>query len=727
MTFYKKLSPFYNLMVFYCIISFLLRIVLLFHPITQSSFTILESLKIFSLGIISDVFTFIVASVFLWLYLIFISNSKYNKPYGYIILAVFVGLFAYVASGKSIFSEYGGALPKIVLIFIGIKTALFALLLFLPALKDKIRYWLFAFVIFLYVLLILQNALSEYFFWNEFGVKYNFIAVNYLIYTNEVIGNIMQSYPVIPLFSALFLVTGIVTYFILKGSKNYINAIPSFNEKLKISGIYIVLFSVSLFAIPNLAKTENSKNVFVNELQANGLYKFYLAFQNNKLDYFKFYKTSPNQKAYAILKEQFPTISGEKMIRKITSDSTENHKNVVLITIESLSAEYMKMYGNEQNITPFLDSLAQKSLQFTNLYAVGNRTVRGLEAVTLCLPPTAGESIIKREDNKNKFSTGFLFNQRGYNVKFMYGGDAFFDNMQDFYSGNGYKIVDKSSFAPEEITFSNVWGVCDEDMYNKAIKVMNAEAKENKPFFNHIMTVSNHRPFTYPNNKIDIPGDIKSRDGGVKYTDYSLRRFFAMASKQPWFKNTVFVIVADHCASSAGKTELPLDKYRIPAFIYNPEAKPAKYNKLMSQIDLMPTLFGLLHFSYESKFFGQDVFKPDYKPRAFIATYQDLGLIKDNVLTILSPKQEVKQFDLQLNPKPGIAPEYQIDYNEIPIKTQRTDLVNETISFYQTASDMLKKREYQKSVNINPKIDSGFKQASLKNDKQITRSERSFQ
>lgn len=727
MTFYKKLSPFYNLMVFYCIISFLLRIVLLFHPITQSSFTILESLKIFSLGIISDVFTFIVASVFLWLYLIFISNSKYNKPYGYIILAVFFSLFAYVASGKSIFSEYGGALPKIVLIFIGIKTALFALLLFLPALKDKIRYWLFAFVMFLYVLLILQNALSEYFFWNEFGVKYNFIAVNYLIYTNEVIGNIMQSYPVISLFSALFLVTGIVTYFILKGSKNYINTIPSFNQKLKISGIYIVLFAISLFAIPNLAKTENSKNVFVNELQANGLYKFYLAFQNNKLDYFKFYKTSPEQKAYAILKEQFPAISGEQMIRKITSDSTENHKNVVLITIESLSAEYMKMYGNQQNITPFLDSLAQKSLQFTNLYAVGNRTVRGLEAVTLCLPPTAGESIIKREDDKNKFSTGFLFNQRGYNVKFMYGGDAFFDNMQDFYSGNGYKIVDKSSFTPEEITFSNVWGVCDEDMYNKAIKVMNAEAKENKPFFNHIMTVSNHRPFTYPNNKIDIPGDIKSRDGGVKYTDYSLRRFFAMASKQPWFKNTVFVIVADHCASSAGKTELPLDKYRIPAFIYNPEAKPAKYNKLMSQIDLMPTLFGLLHFSYESKFFGQDVLKSDYKPRAFIATYQDLGLIKDNVLTILSPKQEVKQFDLQLNPKPGIAPEYQIDYNEIPMKTQRTDLVNETISFYQTASDMLKKREYQKSVNINPKIDSGFKQASLKNDKQITRSERSFQ
>ncbi|PUU68296.1 sulfatase [Flavobacterium sp. WLB] len=696
MSSFKKLSTFYNLAIFYFSISFILRIVLIFHPITQSSFKFLESLKIFGLGLLSDFFVFVIASVFLWLYLIFLSESKYRKPYGYVILGFLSLLLLYTASGKSIFDEYGGALPRIVLIFIGLKTILFTVFLLLPKYRTKLRFWLYSFVIFLYVLLILQNGLSEYFFWNEFGVKYNFIAVNYLIYTNEVIGNIMQSYPVIPLFSALFLVSGIVTYFIVKRSKNYINEIPSFTEKVKISGIYWVLFFISLAAIPTLAKTENSKNVFVNELQSNGLYKFYLAFENNKLDYFKFYKTLPNQEAFTILKKQFPNISGENTIQKISSDSTENHKNVVLITIESLSADFMKTYGNQENITPFLDSLSQKSLQFTNLYAAGNRTVRGLEAVTLCLPPTAGESVVKREDNKNKFSTGSVFKQKGYNVKFMYGGDAFFDNMQDFYSGNGYQIVDKSSFTPEEITFSNVWGVCDEDMYNKAIKVMNAEAGQNKPFFNHIMTVSNHRPFTYPNNKIDIPGDIKSRDGGVKYTDYALKKFFDMARKQPWFNNTVFVIVADHCASSAGKTELPLDKYRIPAFIYTPNEKPEKCNKLMSQIDLMPTLLGLLHFDYDSKFFGQDVLKPSYKPRAFIATYQDLGLIKDNVLTILSPKQEVKQFALKLDSKDSVSSEFQVEYDEMPLKKHNVDLVNETISYYQSASFLLKEKKYQK-------------------------------
>jgi len=693
----KKFSPFYNLALFYIIVSFVLRIVLMFHPITQASFVFVDSLKIFTIGLISDLFVFVLATGFLWLYLIFISNSKYYKPYGYIIFGFFVALFLYVASGKTILNEYGGALPKIGMIFVGLKTLLFGLLLFLPKHRDKIRFCLFTFVMFLYVVLILQNGISEYFFWNEFGVKYNFIAVNYLVYTNEVIGNIMESYPVIPLFSTLFIIAGIVTYFIIKRTRNYIDDIPTFTEKIKISVIYLALFAIALFAVPSLAKKENSQNVFTNELQANGIYRFYLAFMNSELDYFKFYKTLPEKEAFALLGKQIPSISGSSTARQINNDSTQITKNVVLITIESYSADFMKTYGNDQNITPFLDDLAQKSLMFTNLYAVGNRTVRGLEAVTLCFPPTAGESVVKRKDNKNKFSTGSIFKQKGYNVKYLYGGDAFFDNMEDFFTGNGYDIVDKKTFAPEEITFANIWGVCDEDMANKAIKTMNAEAKTGKPFFNHWMTVSNHRPFTYPNDKIDIPGDSKSREGGVKYTDYALKKFFDMASKQSWFKNTVFVIIADHCASSAGKTELPVDKYRIPAMIYSPGfIQPKKYTNIMSQIDVMPTLFGLLHFNYQSKFYGQDVLKPDYKPRALIATYQDLGLIKDNVLTILSPKQAIKQFQLTLKPDQKVAPEFQIYYDQVPLKTERTDLVNETISYYQTASDILKKKNYQK-------------------------------
>lgn len=693
MNYFKKYSPFINLLFLFIIVNVILRIILIFHPITQSSFGPLEITKIFVLGFISDVLLFIIVSAFLWLYLLFLSNVKYEK-YGYLIFGALVLLLVYVSFFNTILNEYGGSLPEIGISFIALKTVFFGLLLFLPKHRKSIRLVLFFITIFIFTLVIIQNAISEFFFWNEFGVRYNFIAVDYLVYTNTVIGNIMESYPVVPLFASVGLVTALSTYFIVKRSEPFLNHLPSFTEKVKGLGVYVVLVILSLSAIPLLAKQENSNNVYANELQANGMFKFYTAFMNNELEFDKFYKTIPKAEAFAVLQKQIPGINEDSSARTIKADSTELHKNVVLITVESLSEDFMTEYGNKKHITPFLDSLADKSLQFTNLYAVGNRTVRGLEAVTLCLPPSAAESVVKRTDNKNKFSTGSVFKQKGYAVKFMYGGDAFFDHMGDFFGGNGYDVIDKKTFQPNEITFANIWGVCDEDMYHKAIKEMNNEAKANKPFFNHIMTVSNHRPFTYPEGKIDISGMAKSRDGGVKYTDYALRQFFAMAEKQPWFKNTVFVILADHCASSSGKTELPLDKYRIPAMIYAPGfIQPKHVNTLMSQIDIMPTLFGLLHFSYDSKFYGQDIFKPNYQPRAFVATYQDLGMIKNNVLTIISPVKKVKQFQLISRAMPNVKEEFQSQYDEIPMSHLRDDLVNETIAYYQTTAHLLKTKK----------------------------------
>jgi hypothetical protein len=140
-----------------------------------------------------------------------------------------------------------------------------------------------------------------------------------------------------------------------------------------------------------------------------------------------------------------------------------------------------------------------------------------------------------------------------------------------------------------------------------------------------------------------------------------------------------------------------LDKYRIPAMIYSPGfIQPSHSNNLMSQIDIMPTLFGLLNFSYESKFYGQDVLKPDYKPRALIATYEDLGLIKDNVLTIISPVRKVKQFALTQHQKGNLANEFHIYYDEKPLKIARKDLIDATIAYYQTSAKLLKDKKYQK-------------------------------
>ena len=691
----QKVKPFLYLGIFYLIVSFLLRLVFVFHPITTADFSFAEVLKVTSLGLVNDILVFTIASSFLALYFLFLSNGKYQKPYGQIILGVLVLAFIYIlATPNNIFKQYGGGVVKIVLAFLGLKILFFALMLFLPKQRLKIRNSLYFTTLFLYVLLIIFNAVSEYFFYNEFGVRYNFIAVDYLIYTTEVIGNIMESYPIIPLFTAIFVVTGLATWWIYKKTKDSLLQLPNLVQKLTLLGVFAVLLAISL----SFAEKINLKkgNIFQQEIAANGMVKFYEAFSNNTLDFFTFYPTV-DQKAAE--KNTLLPLGTTTLNRTITSDKPELQKNVVLISIESLSAAYMKAYGYEESVTPFLDQLAQKSLFFTNLYATGNRTVRGLEALTLCIPPTAGESVIKREkENKNKFTTGSVFKSKGYSVKYLYGGYSYFDNMKDFYGGNGYEIVDRDNFTPEEITFANVWGVCDEDMAKKAISEMNKDYKAGKPFFHHWMTVSNHRPFTYPEGKIDIPADSKSRKGGVKYTDYSIMKFFEMAQKQPWFKNTVFVIVADHCSSSAGKTELPMDKYRIPAMIYSPEfVAPQKFSQVTSQIDVMPTVLGLLNFKYQSKFLGQDVFSKNFVPRAYIATYQDLGFIKDNYLTVISPTKNIKQYQLVQKPNTNTTTEFNIYYTENLLQDNpRKDLVDQTISNYQSTSFWLKNKMLDK-------------------------------
>ena len=691
----QKVKPFLYLGIFYLIVSFLLRLVFVFHPITTADFSFAEILKVTSLGLVNDILVFTIASSFLALYFLFLSNGKYQKPYGQIILGVLVLAFIYIlATPNNIFKQYGGGVVKIVLAFLGLKILFFALMLFLPKQRLKIRNSLYFTTLFLYVLLIIFNAVSEYFFYNEFGVRYNFIAVDYLIYTTEVIGNIMESYPIIPLFTAIFVVTGLATWWIYKKTKDSLLQLPNLVQKLTLLGVFAVLLGISL----SFAEKINLKkgNIFQQEIAANGMVKFYEAFSNNTLDFFTFYPTVDQKTAE---KNTLLPLGTTTLSRPITSDKPELQKNVVLISIESLSAAYMKAYGYEESVTPFLDQLAQKSLFFTNLYATGNRTVRGLEALTLCIPPTAGESVIKREkENKNKFTTGSVFKSKGYSVKYLYGGYSYFDNMKDFYGGNGYEIVDRDNFTPEEITFANVWGVCDEDMAKKAISEMNKDYKAGKPFFHHWMTVSNHRPFTYPEGKIDIPADSKSRKGGVKYTDYSIMKFFEMAQKQPWFKNTVFVIVADHCSSSAGKTELPMDKYRIPAMIYSPEfVAPHKFSQVTSQIDVMPTVLGLLNFKYQSKFLGQDVFSKNFVPRAYIATYQDLGFVKDNYLTVISPTKNIKQYQLVQKPNTNTTTEFNIYYTENLLQDNpRKDLVDQTISNYQSTSFWLKNKMLDK-------------------------------
>lgn len=537
---------------------------------------------------------------------------------------------------------------------------------------------------------------AELTFWDEFRTRFNFIAVDYLIYTHEVVANIEQSYPLPLLIGGVAVITFLVLFTFHKRNafRNAFSDKPNFNQKaiILITGLISCLFFAT-FITNNQA--EWSKNRYNAEIAKSGIYSFFAAFRNNQMEYREFYTSIENKKAFAIIRSKLKESNssfrtdGFSIHRSITdgSDQQPVKKNVVFILVESLSGSFMNEFGNKENITPFLDSLAQKSLFFENLYATGTRTVRGMEAMTLCIPPTPGQSIVKRPENQNLFTISNVFKDKGYVSNFFYGGDGYFDNMNAYFGGNGFTIYDRgrgsvlsdqikttrNNISDDEVTFENAWGICDEDIYSKMLKVADEHYKNKQPFFNFVMTTSNHRPYTYPDDAIDIPSGT-SREGAVKYTDYALKNLFEKAKSKPWFSNTIFIIIADHCASSAGKDEVDIANYHIPAFIVNlPSGYNQKVKKQCSQIDLFPTFFATQHWSYQSDFFGRNILSEGFEERALLGTYRKLVLMKNNKAMILSD-QKKQAF-------------YKWDKKDNSLKTlpMEKSFLDETISWYQAA------------------------------------------
>jgi len=453
----------------------------------------------------------------------------------------------------------------------------------------------------------------------------------------------------------------------------------------------MLLAAAGYFLVNNTWKNFSSNN-YVNELAGNGTYEFGAAFWHNEIDYNRFYAERDQKQNFAIVRNLLAQSNASfssnplSIERAIHNDSAEHKWNVVLISVESLSGEYLKHFGNTGNITPYLDSLIPHSLFFEHFYASGTRTVRGLEALSLAIPPTPGQSIVRRPGNEDMFTMGNVLKDKGYDVRYVYGGNSFFDNMGYFFSHNGYQVIDQRDIPKDRIHHTTAWGVADEDAFSILMDECDESYKNGKLFFNHLMTVSNHRPYTYPEGRIDIPGNAHSREGAIKYTDYAINAFIRGARQKPWFNNTVFVVVADHCARSAGKTDLPVNMYHIPCLIYAPQLVPPSIEqRFTSQIDLAPTVLGMMNLNYTSRFMGYDIYKsPSTNARFFISTYQDMGYVKSDTLVILSPVRKVASFKINFSTGAAVA-----------VKAS-PELVNEAIANYQTASYLFTTKSYKK-------------------------------
>ena len=526
---------------------------------------------------------------------------------------------------------------------------------------------------------------SELVFWGEFGTRFNFIAVDYLVYTTEVIGNIRESYPLGTWLSLLALATVVIVWISRRGLRTSDTG-TRFLQRGKVVLVWLLITVITAVAFKGTYKDRTDNN-YVNELSGNGIFEFFAAFRSSHLDYSRFYRTLPDDEAFKRVRELVKTPEAtygsddpRDLTREIRHAGPEKHLNVVLISVESLSADFLKEFGSKRDITPNLDALIGQSMFFDNLYANGTRTVRGLEALSLSVPPTPGDSIVKAHNNENLLSVADVFNDRGYQSDFVYGGYGYFDNMNYFFAHNGYRTVDRNDIGKNDVIHhENVWGVADEDLYTLALKQMDEANAQGKPFFLHIMTTSNHRPFTVPANR--VPQKNGTREAAVAYTDWSIADFIKRAQAKPYFDDTVFVITADHCASSAGRTSVPINRYHIPLWIYAPKhIAPQRVSRQMAQVDIMPTVLGLLNFSYRSRFFGADIFQLEPgRERAFPATYEKLGYLHGDVLTVLEPQRKLEQ--LRPNFENGDA---------VPNKPVDESQVDDATAYYQIAAFLFK-------------------------------------
>jgi phosphoglycerol transferase MdoB-like AlkP superfamily enzyme len=491
------------------------------------------------------------------------------------------------------------------------------------------------------------TAFAEFTFWNEFASRFNFIAVDYLIYTNEVIGNLRESYNLPLLLGGIAGVTLLLWLAVSITVRRQQRTHAPLRHRLRAAAAWTLLPVLAFFAV-DARMAEFSSDAQLNEIAGNGYYAFWHAFRTNEISYERFYRTLPERQAAAELAKALgsPAGTGLPFDRQVTVAGPEKALHVVMISVESLSAEFMGAFGNRQGLTPALDRLSEQGLLFTRLYATGTRTVRGLEALTLSVPPTPGHSIVKRPNNHHLFTIGGVFKHKGYEPIYLYGGYGYFDNMNAFFSGNDYTVVDRSALAPKDIHFENIWGVADEDLFTLTLRELDRRHADGIKFFAHVMTTSNHRPFTYPEGRIDIPSK-SGRDGGVKYTDWAIGQFIEQARQRPWFNDTVFVIVADHTHNGRGRQELPPDNYHIPMLVYAPaHVKPGRIDTVASQIDVPPTILGLLDMSYRSKFFGQDILREGRShQRALLANYQTVGLYEDGRVAELKPNGRAQVVD----------------------------------------------------------------------------------
>jgi phosphoglycerol transferase MdoB-like AlkP superfamily enzyme len=461
---------------------------------------------------------------------------------------------------------------------------------------ESIKYfWIFYFILFLDIAFFMEASTAP--FIKEYDLRPDAIFIRYLKHFKEVSGTVWSTnkWELILTIIALIFVTRFIGHSFKILINNY-RPIKWYYRLiiLPLVGGLLFLGARSSFAPrpANMSTAYFSEKVrLADELTLNSTYTVVLAATklSNEKDPSAFYRSMSKNEVFMLIKKESGIPDSTLVTSEIPFLHTQNSiiqrqrpLNVVILLEESLGAEYIGALGGLP-ITPHFDELTKEGMLLTNLYSTGTRTVRGIEAVVPGFLPTPGNSIVNLGLSRNGFFTaGQLFKKDGYTTEFIYGGQSNFDEMRTFFLGNGFtNVYDEPTFSNP--AFRGVWGVSDEDLMRKADEIFLSHG--DKPFFSVILSTSNHSPFEFPDGRINLYEQPKQTvHNAMKYAHYAIGLFFELAKKSDYFKNTLFLVVADHSTRVFGDDFIPVHKFHIPGLLIGPDVPVQTFNKVASQI-----------------------------------------------------------------------------------------------------------------------------------------------
>jgi phosphoglycerol transferase MdoB-like AlkP superfamily enzyme len=564
-------------------------------------------------------------------------------------------------------------------------------------------------------------GIAELEFYREFHARLNSIAFQYLKEDPKtVISMLWYGFPVV----RYLLLCGVLWSLYLGGLLLVNKRFPAYGKSLQPSyrpAVHILAFLlVMLLGVIGARGTLRSgpplrwgdayfsSNMFANHLSLNGTFTLVKALEDVKNQKIggKWLDALPRDEATAVTRKMLVTERDELLetdryavLRKHhpVSRLPENRiKNIVVIIMESFSAEFVGALQRDHGVSPEFDKLAQEGLLFDHFFSNGTHTHQGMFASLASFPNIPGhEYLMQQPQGSNSFSgLPVLLKEQGFNDLYVYNGDFAWDNQEGFFRNQGMtNFVGRQDYQNPKVV-NPTWGVSDEDMFDRALIELEKTA-QNPPFFAVLQTLSNHTPYVLPSPLPFDPlpansGPLREHLTAMKYSDWALGRFFKAAKRSSYYHDTLFVITGDHGFGVPQQLAgIDVLMFHVPLLLIGPgirEAYGSRTSIVGTQVDLVPTIVGLLGKPFVHQSWGRDLLALPPEDRGFgivkpSGNNQTTALIEGDYVLTRTPDDQFILSTYQLYPVPRAE--------AVDDEKRTREMAKELIAYIQTAMTSL--------------------------------------